>query len=270
MNKIYNGDCLEILTRLPDEFIDLIVTSPPYADKRKHTYGGVKPEMYCEWFLPRSLELFRVLKTDGSFVLNIKEGVKLERQTYVLELILALREQGWIWTEEYIWHKINAVPGKYPNRFRDAWERCLHFTKAHKFNMYQDNVKVPAAKGTLKIYQRIKEKGLAKKFSGTDSGLQSNIPGKDSSGMVLPSNVICFGTENKNLKHSAAFPQQLPAWFIKLFTKKGDIVLDPFIGSGTTALAAMQLSRQYVGIDIHRSNMELARQRIAQYKATLN
>jgi hypothetical protein len=70
------------------------------------------------------------MKPEGSFVLNIKEkAVDGDRHTVVLELIIALRTQGWLWTEEYIWHKKNCSPSKWPNRFRDAWERCLHFNK---------------------------------------------------------------------------------------------------------------------------------------------
>jgi DNA modification methylase len=127
---IYLGDCKEILQQLPDNSIDLIFTSPPYADQRRHTYGGIHPDKYVEWFLPISEQLLRVLKPTGTFALNIKEKViNGERSTYVIELILSLRKQGWLWTEEFIWHKKNCYPGKWPNRFRDAWERILQFNK---------------------------------------------------------------------------------------------------------------------------------------------
>ena len=144
IDSIICGDCLNVLHTMPDESIDLIFTSPPYADNRKKTYQGVPTKQYVDWFLPISLELRRVLKQDGSFVLNIKERAENgERQTYVIELILGMRKQGWLWTEEYIWHKKNCYPGKWPNRFRDAWERLLQFNKQKKFKMYQDNVMVP-------------------------------------------------------------------------------------------------------------------------------
>jgi len=119
---IIEGDCLDILVNdLKPHSVNLIVTSPPYADQRKKNYGGVSPQDYVEWFLPRS-ELFKtVLTKDGSFVLNIKEkAIKGERHTYVIELILALKKQGWRWVEEYCWHKKNSFPGKWPNRFRDS------------------------------------------------------------------------------------------------------------------------------------------------------
>jgi hypothetical protein len=128
-NHFYQGDCRAILPQFADESIDLIVTSPPYADQRAHTYGGVSPDEYVDWFLPISAELQRVLKPDSSFILNIKERVvKGERHTYVIDLILAMRKQGWLWTEEYCWHKKNSYPGKWPNRFRDAWGKvsALH------------------------------------------------------------------------------------------------------------------------------------------------
>src|SRR5215212_1954413 len=141
---IKQGDCLHVLSDTPDDTFDLVFTSPPYADRRAKTYGGVKPEKYVEWFVPRAKEFLRVLKPTGTFVLNIKEKVeKGQRHTYVLELILALKRQGWLWTEEFIWHKKNCHPGKWPNRFRDAWERCLHFTKQKQFKMFQENVMVP-------------------------------------------------------------------------------------------------------------------------------
>ncbi len=128
------GDCRKELKKLEDNSVDLIFTSPPYADSRKNTYGGVSPDKYVDWFLPISQELLRVLKPTGTFVLNIKEKVVSgERHTYVIELILEMRKQGWLWTEEFIWHKKNSYPGKWPNRFRDSWERLLQFNKDRQF-----------------------------------------------------------------------------------------------------------------------------------------
>ena len=134
--KLFLGDCKEILKSLETDSIDLIFTSPPYADQRKNTYGGISIDQYVDWFLPISNELLRILKPTGTFILNIKEKViNGERSTYVMELILEIRKQGWFWTEEYIWYKKNCYPGKWSNRFRDAWERLLQFNKDKKFNM---------------------------------------------------------------------------------------------------------------------------------------
>ena len=142
--KLILGDCKEELKKIRDNSVDLVFTSPPYADQRRGTYGGIHPDKYVDWFLPISRELLRVLKPTGTFILNIKERVVGgERHTYVLQLIMALREQGWFWTEEYAWHKKNCYPGKWPNRFRDSWERLLQFNKTKKFKMYQESVMVP-------------------------------------------------------------------------------------------------------------------------------
>ena len=148
------GDCKNELKKITDNSVDLIITSPPYADQCKSTYGGIHPDKYVEWFLPISKQLLRILKPTGTFVLNIKEKVvEGERSTYVMELIIEMRKQGWLWTEEFIWHKKNSYPGKWPNRFRDSWERLLQFNKNKKFLMYQDEVMVPMgswAKSRLK------------------------------------------------------------------------------------------------------------------------
>ena len=89
VDRIIQGDSLTVLKSLPDSCTNLIFTSPPYADNRKKTYKGIPIEEYVEWFLPISSELKRVLKIDGTFILNIKERTRQgERQTYVLELIL--------------------------------------------------------------------------------------------------------------------------------------------------------------------------------------
>lgn len=165
------GDAKEMLKELEDNSVDLIITSPPYADARKKMYGGIHPDAYVDWFLPISEELLRVLNPKGTFILNIKERVlKGERHTYVLELIMALREQGWLWTEEFIWHKKNSYPGKWPNRFRDSWERLLQFNKEKKFNMYQEEVMVPVgdwAKTRLKnLSETDKTRDESKAISG--------------------------------------------------------------------------------------------------------
>jgi DNA modification methylase len=262
-NKIMQGDCEEILKALPSESVDLIFTSPPYADQRSSTYGGIKPDKYVSWFLPKTDEFQRVLKPSGSFVLNIKERVvDGERHTYVLELILAMRKMGWLWTEEYIWHKKNSHPGKWPNRFRDNWERLLHFTKQKNFNMYQDEVMVPVGDWAKTRLKNLSETDKKRDESKVGSGFGKNISNWVDRDMVYPSNVLHMATECYNQQHSAVFPVDLPAWFIKLFTKPGDIVLDPFNGSGTTCVAANRLDRDYLGIDVNQEYCELAINRL--------
>ena len=263
VNRIIQGDCEEVLQQLPDNSVDLIFTSPPYADQRKRVYGGVRPDEYVDWFLPKAAQFQRVLKPEGTFVLNIKERVvNGERHTYVLELILRLREQGWLWTEEYIWHKKNSYPGKWPNRFRDAWERLLQFNKQRKFKMFQEAVMLPVGEWAQDRLARLSETDQTRDESRVQSGFGKRVANWVGRKKVYPDNVLHMATECSNQGHSAAFPVNLPSWFIKLFTAPDDLVLDPFVGSGTTAVAAVQLGRRYLGIDINAEYCALARRRL--------
>lgn len=249
--QVFLGDCKEILKSMETNSIDLIFTSPPYADSRTTTYGGIKPHHYVEWFLPISEELLRVLKPTGTFVLNIKEKVvNCERHTYVIELILAMRTQGWLWTEEFIWHKKNCYPGKWSNRFRDSWERLLQFNKDKKFNMFQEEVMVPVGDWAQTRLKNLSTIDKIRNASKVGSGFEKNISNWLKRNMVYPTNVLHLATECGNKNHSAVFPEALPEWFMKLFTRKGDWVLDPFMGSGTTIKAAYKMNRHSIGIDI--------------------
>jgi site-specific DNA-methyltransferase (adenine-specific)/site-specific DNA-methyltransferase (cytosine-N4-specific) len=248
---LYLGDCKDELKKNPDDSVDLIVTSPPYADQRKSTYGGINVDEYVDWFLPVSAELLRVLKPTGTFILNIKEKVvDGERSTYVMELILEMKKQGWLWTEEFIWHKKNCFPGKWSNRFRDAWERLLQFNKSRKFNMYQDAVKVPVGDWAKSRLKNLSETDKVRDNAKNGSGFGKNISNWIGREMVYPTNVIHLSTECNNKNHSAAFPRELPEWFIRLFTQENDTVLDPFMGSGTTVEVANKMRRNAIGIEI--------------------
>lgn len=249
--ELINDDCLQALTKLESNSVDLIITSPPYADQRKNTYGGIPVNKYVEWFSPIAEELLRVIKPTGSFVLNIKEkAINGERHTYVIELIIMMRSLGWLWTEEYIWHKKNSFPGKWPNRFRDSWERCLHFTKNKKFNMYQDAVMVPMGDWAKSRLANLSETDKLRDESKVGSGFGKNISNWEKRKFAYPSNVLHMATECGNKNHSAAFPESLPEWFIKLFTIPGDVVLDPFSGSGTSLFVADKLNRNGIGMEI--------------------
>jgi site-specific DNA-methyltransferase (adenine-specific) len=268
--QIFQGDCLHFLPTLQAASVDLIVTSPPYADQRKNTYGGIHPDKYVEWFLPIAAELKRVLKPEGSFVLNIKERVvDGERHTYVLELILALRKQGWLWTEEYVWHKSNSYPGKWPNRFRDGWERCLHFTKNKHFAMYQNAVQVPMGDWSQSRLRKLSNTDRQRDNSHVQSGFGKKIENWVGREWAYPDNVLHLATECSNQGHSAVFPIELPAWFIKLFTQMGDVVLDPFLGSGTTAVASKELDRRCIGIEIEPSYIQIANHRLDELQRPL-
>lgn len=263
LNQLLLGDCEKVLAEVPDNSVDLIFTSPPYADQRQNTYGGVSPDEYVAWFMPKAKQFLRVLKPTGTFVLNIKERVvNGERHTYVIELILEMRKQGWLWTEEFMWHKKNSYPGKWPNRFRDNWERLIQFNKSKKFNMYQDTVMVPVGDWAKDRLANLSETDRIRDESKVGSGFGKNVANWVGRQMVYPTNVLHMATECANRNHSATFPVALPEWFIKLFTQPGDVVLDPFVGSGTTIVAATQLGRSYVGIDINQEYIQLGQQRV--------
>ncbi len=268
--KIYLGDCKDVLKEIPTNSVNLIFTSPPYADQRKSTYGGIKPNEYVDWFLPISKELLRILNPKGTFVLNIKEKVvNGERSTYVMEMILAMRKQGWLWTEEFIWHKKNSFPGKWPNRFRDAWERLLQFNKSKKFDMYQEEVMVPIGDWAKKRLKNLSDTDKIRDNAKNGSGFGKNVSNWLTRDKAFPDNVLHLATECNNKKHSAAFPEHLPEWFIKLFSKTGDTVLDPFMGSGTTNFVAQKMSRNSIGIEIVPEYYYTVKEKIEEKKYVL-
>lgn len=259
VGKLYYGDNLEVMPeKLADESVSLIMTSPPYADARKRTYGGIPPEKYVEWFLPRAEEMKRVLRPDGSIVINIKEGARNgEKMTYVWELIMALRQEtGFRWVEEYIWHKTTAAPGKWPNRFRDQWERLLHFTKQNSFKMNQRAVMVPVGDWVEQRLANLSENDNERQESATGSGIGRKMSAWKGRKYVYPGNVLHGPPVCNNTGHSAAYPEWLPEFFIKLFTDEGDAVLDPFSGSGTTVRVAQRLDRIGIGIELHPPTSE--------------
>ena len=226
---------------------------------------GIEPDQYVDWFRPISLELWRVLKADGTFVLNIKEkAINGERHTYVLQLILEMRKQGWLWTEEFIWHKKNCYPGKWPNRFRDAWERLLQFNKNKQFKMYQEAVMVPMGDWAEKRLKNLSQTDQIRDTSKVGSGFGKRVANWLERDKVYPTNVLHLATETKNRNHSVAFPDALPEWFIKLFTQEGDMVLDPFMGTGTTVRIAKRLGRHGIGVEQQTHYFELAQAEVAK------
>ncbi len=267
---LFLGDCSKELKKITDNSVDLIVTSPPYADQRKGTYGGIHPDLYVDWFLPVSKELLRVLKPSGTFILNIKEKVvEGERSTYVMELILEMRKQGWLWTEEFIWHKKNSYPGKWSNRFRDSWERLLQFNKHRKFAMYQEEVMVPMGDWAKSRLKKLSDTDKTRDASKVGSGFGKNISNWVNRDKAYPTNVLHLATECNNKNHSAAFPRELPEWFIKLFTKEHDTVLDPFMGSGTTLEVAHRMKRNSIGIEIVEEYYQMVKAQLPEVELML-
>jgi len=252
-DEIYFGDCLDIIKQnIPDNSVDLIVTSPPYAERRKKVYGGIKEEDYVNWFKPRAEELKRILKPTGSFFLNIKPHTNNgERSLYVFDLILMLkRELGFLFVDEFCWTK-NAFPGALKGRFKNGFEPVYHFTKEKpeliKFNPLACGT--PIKEESLKRADR-QQCGLPKNGSGMAALKRENLKKIT---IARPSNVINVHNvsnqfSNKQL-HSASFPEGLVEFFVKSFSDENDIVLDPFAGGGTTGIVCKKLNRKYIMID---------------------
>jgi site-specific DNA-methyltransferase (adenine-specific)/site-specific DNA-methyltransferase (cytosine-N4-specific) len=274
--EIICGDSREKLKSFKEGHFNLIVTSPPYADARKKQYDSIDTGSFAEFMLSFHNEFWRVLSNDGSFVINIKDKViDGVRDRYVWHTIEVLSNKGWQCIDDYIWIK-NGMPGYWPNRLRDGWEYCFHLTKNKKFVMYQEAVKKPIGDWAKKRLERLAGEDLKRHTSNTKSGFGRDLRkwvGKDK---VLPDNVLKNEEDSEtvnvleianvgtNRGHPAVFPVGLPEFFIKLFTKEEDHVLDPFAGSGSTGVAALKLNRHVTLIDTKPEYVELMEERLAK------
>ncbi len=262
--RILFGDCNEILKKFPDNHFNLIITSPPYADSRKKHYDGMHPDNFHEYFSSFHDEFWRVLADDGSLVINIKDKViNGQRHRYVWKTIMELNKKGWLSIDDYIWHKPNAMPGYWPNRLRDEWEYCFHLTKIKKFAMYQTHVRKPIGDWATKRLAKLNGKSLKRHNSENDSGFGRDLNNWIDKEYVLPGNTLSIPVVGKNMEHPAVFPVALPEFFIKLFSKEGDNILDPFAGSGTTGIAALANNRNVVLIDNKPDYIETIKKRLA-------
>lgn len=136
--------------------------------------------------------------------------------------------------------------------------------------MYQDEVMVPMGDWKNSRLKNMSEKDKIRDESKVGSGFGKKIDNWTDRDLAYPSNVLHMATECSNRKHSAAFPEELPKWFIKLFTKEGDIVLDPFSGSGTTVKVANQLNRIGIGIEILEEYSQASAERLSFKKDNIN
>jgi len=268
--KLIFGDCLEKMRDIPDGSVDLVFTSPPYAERRKTTYGGIPDDKYVEWFLPIGKEIKRILNRNGSFFLNIKPHThKGERSLYVFDLVCQLkRDIGFLYVEEYSWTK-NAFPGRLKGRFKNAFEPVYHFTKIFPSEITFNPVAcgTPMKKESIARTYR-KQCGAPKNGSGMTGMNTTNIRNL---ALARPSNVIHVNNVSNQFSdkqlHPATFPEGLVVFFIESFTNVADTILDPFMGSGTTGVACKNLNRDFIGIEIDPTYFEIAKKRIeeAQY-----
>lgn len=251
LNTIRKEDCLKGMRKLPDGFVDLVFTSPPYADLRD--YARIRPDDYVGWFLPMAYEIKRLLKEGGSFILNINDRcVRKSRHLYVFKLVVAIVETvGFPLIETYIWQKPNAMPGRFGSRLKDAFEYVFWFGRTTDVKFRPANVGVPYSKGPPS------DAGDAQTVWHRRGGQRMNEATIYDRGWADPGNVIRRPVVGGRSDHPARMPDDVAAFFISLATDENDIVLDPFMGTGTTARAARSLGRRFLGYEIHPEYIEL-------------
>lgn len=264
LNKIHIGDCLELLKQLDDNSVDLVITSPPYADLKIYIDNpGVLPDNYVEWFLPICNEICRVIKPTGSFILNINDKVEDGfRHPYVFDLVSQIHKTTELkMFERLFWNKMKGLPNR--SRFGDRVEYIFWFAKQKGFKFNIDEMRTEYSEKSI---QRMK-KPLKKRFSRKEN--DDNIDYKDWSPNplgALPTTLVNISSESKRIadNHVAVYPLELVNYFIKGSTEVGDLVLDPFMGTGTTAVSAKNLGRNYLGFELQQDYIDVANKRILE------
>lgn len=264
LGRLVVGDCLELLKQLPAESVDLVVTSPPYDGQSKYGNGErYERDWYHGFFLTVTSELKRVLAQDGSFILNYRSKRNNgERGTLQYELVLWLRDQGWNFCEDFVWGKPSPPPGRWNRHLKDAVEYCFQFSKGREWKFFPENVLQPARWDRADVERR---KKLAHNFVRVNApsghGRHRVQAGPD---MVRPSTLLNFEPEfdPNPTGHPARFPIDLPNFFIKLLTQPGHLVLDPFAGTGTTALASELLGRRWIAAELDPKYAEILPRRL--------
>jgi DNA modification methylase len=269
---VTQGDSLDWMQRLPRGGVDLFFTSPPYADARD--YARINPDKYVDWFLPFARAMYDATSETGSLIINIKNRVaktgplKGQRHPYVYDLVLALQHMGWRWIETYIWAKPNAVPGKFGPRTKDSFEYVYHFARGAKPHFDLKAVRVPYKAGSAEIARRAQDT-LGRR--NTEAGFGRDRTKTYLLGGADPGNVVSVPqtyNQFKGVAHTAAMPEGLAEFFIRVASPEGGVVIDPFAGSGTTVVVAHRLGRKAGGFEIHEDYVRVSRQRIAEDKAS--
>ena len=248
LGALYVGDCADALRELPDAGVDLVVTSPPYDRQPRYGNGErYRTDWYRGTFLKITQEIHRILAPHGSFVLNYRSKRDgRERGTFQYELVFLLREQGFLFAEDFVWGKPSPPPGRFSHFLKDAVEYCFQFAKTDRWQFFPEQCLSPARWDRRDVERR---KRLAHNHQRVDApsgqGRKRVQAGPD---LVRPSTLLTFEPEfaPNPTRHPARFPVALPDFFVRLLTRPGDLVVDPFAGTCTTAVAAERLGRRWL------------------------
>lgn len=268
MNKVLIGDSFELIKDIPDNSVDLVITSPPYSSIV--SYGKdvsiYKADEYVSWILPLFKEIHRVLKSSGSFILNINDSCDGGyRNTFIYELIYRnSKETPLKLYDTYVWHKKSGVPNGSKKRFRNNTEFIFHFCKNQKdLKFYMDRVMEPAADS---FRNRLKSP-INNDTEIIDGERKRNMVMRNDYEMVRPDNVFRFLTagqaRDNSIRHPAPYHKELPSYFINLLTDEGDTILDVFGGIMTTGVACNEIgNRTFIGFELNEKYAEFGIKRI--------
>ncbi len=263
--NLFSGDCLKNLSKIESSSVDLILTSPPYAEKRKTEYASIPEKEYIDWFLPIGFELKRVLKPSGSFMLNLKAHCrKGERSTYVMELVISLNKQvGFKFIDDYVWYK-SATPREKTFRLKNSWEPIYHFSLGKNY-INHEAIKVKSSA----TFANKRGSAVYDSITGNIGGFHDIADQQE--GWTDPDNTLYFPTalliKDKMYKHPAKFPIELADFFVKGFSPPDNgVVLDPFAGSGIVAASALKNNRSAIAIEIEQKYCEIIKKRIDDLK----
>lgn len=263
MNKIYHGDSLQLLKQLDDNSVDLVITSPPYSTLKVYIDNpGILADNYVEWFLPICKEICRVIKPTGSFILNINDKVEDGfRHPYVFDLISQIHKRtGLKMFERLFWNKMKGLPNR--SRFGDRVEYIFWFAKEKGFKFFLDEMRTEYSEKSIKRMT----KPLKKRYARTENDSEEYKDWSPNPLGALPTTLVNISSESKRIadNHVAVYPLELVNYFIKGSTEIGDLVLDPFMGTGTTAVSAKKLGRNYLGFELQQQYIDVANKRILE------
>jgi len=272
LGSLYHGDSLVLMRKLDTASIDLVMTSPPYALHFKKEYGNASAQEYTAWFAPFAQEIRRVLKPNGSLVLNLggswTPGVPT-RSLYQFRVLLSLCDDlGFHLAQEFFWYN----PAKMPAPAEWVNVRRIRVKDAVEYIFWLSPSEYPKADNSAVLQEyspdmkRLIRRGIAPTKRPSGHIIKSSM--SEDKGGAIPPNLITCGNNESNSQyihqskntgrkiHPARFPAELPRFFMRFLTTERDLVLDPFAGSNTTGAVAESLNRRWIGIEKDRQYAE--------------